>query len=202
MNYNTSCIYKLCCNDSNITDIYIGSTTNFRRRKFTHKCACNYNPGKSYNCNVYKFIRNNGGWDNWNMVQIESYEAKDKRDLHSRERYWIETLKSTLNKSIPTRTKQEWTQDNKEAIIIQKKKWGQENKVEIGNKRKRYREKNKELLSNINKLYREKNKEEINDKRKTHLICECGLTTTNNHKARHMKSNLHFSIMLHNFIYS
>ena len=93
-NYSRSSVYKLCCNDTNITDIYIGSTVNFRTRKFQHKHSCTNETGAKYNIPVYEFIRENGNWDAWDMVQIEQYEATDKRELHRRERHWIEQLKT------------------------------------------------------------------------------------------------------------
>lgn len=34
---------------------------------------------------------------NWHVIQLKAHEAKDKRDLETRERYWIEQLKPTLN---------------------------------------------------------------------------------------------------------
>jgi len=37
IDYSKSIIYKICCNDINIIDIYIGSTTNFITRKAEHK---------------------------------------------------------------------------------------------------------------------------------------------------------------------
>ena len=57
VNYNNSIIYKLCCKDTNITDIYVGSTTNFYRRKQDHKQQCNNTNSKEYNKNAYQFIR-------------------------------------------------------------------------------------------------------------------------------------------------
>ena len=35
--YSNTIIYKLCCNDPSITEIYIGHTTNFTQRKNRHK---------------------------------------------------------------------------------------------------------------------------------------------------------------------
>jgi len=52
---------------------------------------------------VYQFIRENGNWDSWIVEQIEKYEC-DKIEAEKRERHYIETLKPTLNKCIPTRT--------------------------------------------------------------------------------------------------
>ena len=37
--YQKGLIYKLCCKDLNIKDIYVGSTCNFARRKCQHKNA-------------------------------------------------------------------------------------------------------------------------------------------------------------------
>ena len=111
VNYNKGIIYKLCCKDPEITDIYIGSTTDFTKRKWKHKSQC-----KNPELNVHNFIRENGNWDNWDMIQVEAYKAENKRDLESRERHWIETLKSTLNKNIPTRTHEEYYQNNKEFL--------------------------------------------------------------------------------------
>jgi len=45
---------------------------------------------KEYNYNVYKFIRANGNFQNWDMVLIEKGEFEETIDLHKRERYWIE----------------------------------------------------------------------------------------------------------------
>ena len=112
VNYSNSIIYKLCCLDPTITDIYIGSTTSKYRRKNQHKSSCN---NKSYNRTyLYQFINQHGGWLNWDFVEIEQYNAKDKSDLHKRERHWIETLKSTLNKIIPEKRDDELSESYKQ----------------------------------------------------------------------------------------
>ena len=116
VNYSQSIIYKICCRNPDIKEIYIGSTTNFYRRKQEHKSICNNSNIKNYNLNVYKFIRNNGGWDNWEMVEVERYKAIDKQDLHKQERYWLEQLGATLNSQIPNRSIKEWKDNNKEKI--------------------------------------------------------------------------------------
>ena len=69
--YSKSIIYKLCCLDINVKDIYVGSTTCMRNRRYAHKFNCNSIKSKKYNGNVYTFIRDNGGWCNWSMIIIE-----------------------------------------------------------------------------------------------------------------------------------
>ena len=105
--YDQSTIYKLCCNNLDVTEIYIGSTTNFNRRKNQHKFRCNDEKSTGYNYYVYQFIRNNGGFQNWSMVEIELFNARDKKNLHRRERYWIETEKASLNIGRIALTKEE-----------------------------------------------------------------------------------------------
>ena len=109
-------IYKLVCNDVDIKETYIGSTQNFRSRKNCHKCACNNKNHKTYNYYIYQFIREHGEWSNWNMIQIEEYDFNTRNELNARERYWIETLQSKLNKQMPTRTKKEYYQLNSDKI--------------------------------------------------------------------------------------
>jgi predicted GIY-YIG superfamily endonuclease len=40
VNYANTIIYKLCCNDVSISDIYVGHTTNFIERRRQHKNTC------------------------------------------------------------------------------------------------------------------------------------------------------------------
>ncbi len=50
--HENAVVYKLCCDDPEITDIYVGSTCNFTVRKYQHKTACNNQNAKEYNRNV------------------------------------------------------------------------------------------------------------------------------------------------------
>ena len=85
-------IYKLVCSDINITDCYVGHTTDFTRRKQKHKSDCNDISGEKYNLNVYSFIRDNGGWDNWSMVIIENYTCNSSLESNKQERYYNITM--------------------------------------------------------------------------------------------------------------
>ena len=141
MNYDNAVIYKIVCNDLTITDCYVGSTTNFIKRKYQHKCASKINTEQ-----VYKFIRENGDWDNWSMVLVEEYPTTSYLLLGQRERYWIETLNANLNFQFPTRTDAEYYQDHKEHLLEYQKQYYELKKEEISKYKKQYREQNKELL--------------------------------------------------------
>lgn len=97
IDYSKTMMYKIVCNDLNIKDFYIGHTTSFKSKKCNHKRSCNNENANDYNYKVYKFIRENGGWKNWDMVKIEDYPCNSSLDAFKRQRELIEELKSTLN---------------------------------------------------------------------------------------------------------
>ena len=174
-NYQNAVIYKLCCKDINISEIYIGSTSNMRIRKSVHKNICNNTSSRNYNSYVYKFIRENGGFINWYMILLEKYPTTDKKSLEARERYWIELLKSKLNTLIPSLTLEEKKVNHKEGV----KKWYIENK----NSKKIYMK--TWINNNPDKII-------INyNKRKEKIYCECGSYISHRQKAIHYKSKKH-----------
>ena len=97
IDYSRSVLYKICSRDKTITDIYVGSTTDFSKRKSRHKTDCNKVNNKNYNLYVYGFIRENGGWVEWEMIQIEEYDCCSKRELEFKEEQLRSELKATLN---------------------------------------------------------------------------------------------------------
>ena len=101
IDFSKCVIYKIVCNDLNMTDIYVGHTTDFTKRKYMHKLYCNLTSHKSYNSKVYTTIRENGGWDEWSMIEIEKYSCIDSNEARARERYWYELLCATLNSNCP-----------------------------------------------------------------------------------------------------
>jgi hypothetical protein len=66
-------------------------------RKASHKSRCNTPTNKSYNFKIYQMIRENGGWENWFMIEIESRLVKDKREAERIEQEWIEKLQTNMN---------------------------------------------------------------------------------------------------------
>jgi hypothetical protein len=107
IDYSKTVIYKIVCKDLNVKDIYVGHTTDFIRRKNEHKRTCNNETSKSYNYKIYKSIRNNGGWDNFEMIEVEKFPCKDSNEAKTRERYYYELLQGNLNKNIPILTIEE-----------------------------------------------------------------------------------------------
>ena len=171
VNYANGKIYKLV---NNVDDeIYIGSTCNtLTKRKNDHKSMSKSKP----NMRVYQHLIQIG-WDNVEIVLIENHSCINMDELHRIERFWIDELKPKLNKYIPTRTIEEWYDDNKEVISQKRKEYQQKNKEVIAqtyvnnkevilHKMKQYRQNNKQLIAERKKQYRQNNKEVIFERNK------------------------------------
>lgn len=177
IDYSNTIIYKLCCKDISIIEIYIGHTTDMRKRKNKHKSNCNNEKNDKYNYYVYQFIRDNGGWDNWDMIEVERFEAIDGYDAKKKERYYIEELKATLNNKLPTQTQKEYREKNKEY-------------------KKEYRENNRNILLQKHRQWWHNNKDKLNEKAKEKIECECGCKIRKGDIARHKQTKKHINLML------
>jgi len=198
VNYGNGLIYKLCCNDTNIKEEYVGSTTDFTERKRCHKKNCNNPNSKEYNYNVYQFIRENGGFENWSMVLVEKYPCNDILELKSRERHFIELLETRLNSQIPMRTDKEYRdankdksknyyEENKESIKERKKQHRINNLDKYKERDKQYRLNNPEKIKEYSKNYYEENKEDQQNKNKVYY--ENNANKIKEHKKEYRKNN-------------
>ena len=161
IDFSKTIIYKIVCKDLNIQDVYIGHTTDFRARKTRHKAGCLNENGKHYNLNIYKIIRENGSWDNWEMIEIEKYPCNDSNEAGKRERYWYELNHATLNTMYPGRTHAEYVKENHAYFLLKYKQ------------------------------YHIEHKEEINERKRSKINCECGVIYCRDSKARHEKTIKH-----------
>ncbi len=173
VDWSKTIIYKICSNDLKITDMYVGHTTDLRKRRSQHKTSCNNPNDNHYNYMVYNFIRNNGGWDCWSVVLVEEFkECKNSNQALAKERFWIEELKASLNKVKPTRTKKEYYEENKPFFDEYHSEYSKE-----------YYKINKDAINQKSKEYYEKH----NDK----IVCECGKEILKKCLIRHTKTKLH-----------
>ena len=113
IDYSNTIIYKIVCRDPSVKDVYVGHTTNFVQRKYSHKQICNNIKSSYYNLKLYKTIRANGNWSNWNMIKINSYNCKDHLEAIQKEREHLEALGANLNnENIETHTDTETDTSN------------------------------------------------------------------------------------------
>ena len=73
--YAKTIIYKLINYDYPDL-VYVGSTTNFTKRKQGHKERCLNEKSKKHNLKLYVSIREYGGWENWSMIKICDYPCE------------------------------------------------------------------------------------------------------------------------------
>ena len=172
--YLKGVIYKLHKDD--MTEIYIGSTADEKHREKCHKSDCNNENSEEYNRKVYKFIRDNGGWDTWTFEVIERFPCENDIQLRIREQYYYDLMKPILNSQRPYISEEE----RKEEQAKRSAKHYLDNIEELKKYGRNYSAKN----------YKD-NKDEILKRGKQKHICDCGKEYTDGHKARHCDSNKH-----------
>ena len=152
VDYSKTQMYKLKHKDDAYDEnIYIGHTTNWIQRKGNHKKCCNNENSKEYNAKNYQTIRENGGWEEWEMIWIEDYPCNNNNEARAREEYLRCNNNAKLNTIRAIRT--------------------QEENIQI---RKEYREDNIDKLKEHSKEYYNNNKEILNKRKKEKITCECG----------------------------
>ena len=171
IDYSNACIYKICCNDSSVKDVYVGSTTNLGRRRGCHKANCHNGNIPAYNFPVYQFIRKNGGWDNWSVVKLQDVNSKE--DLFKTERMWVEKLGAALNKNVPSRSQQEWIATNREKVNACHRQYYQDHKESALEYQKR----------------------QYQQYRKERVTCPCGSCVVKRNLPQHHKSKKHLNFL-------
>ena len=123
IDYSKTHFYKIVCKDTEISDCYVGHTTDSTKRKSQHKRMTINENDRHYNIYLYQFIRENGGWENWDMINVATRNCKDSFEAKSIERDFTEQLKATLNrvKAVETQEekkmrKKQWAEDNAERV--------------------------------------------------------------------------------------
>lgn len=169
-NYQQGKIYKIVGNGK----IYVGSTCKMYlcQRLTQHKYHLipfqngTYGYTTSFECITDP---------NHYIELLELCPCNSKDELHLCERKWIDQLEC-VNKYIPTRTKQEYHNKNKEHISQYKKEWANSNQ---------------DALAKRSKEYYQENKEKIKEYKKKMHACDCGSIIRYSTKAQHERSKKH-----------
>ena len=193
--YSRTIIYKIVKNDDfENANVYVGSTTEFVKRKCGHQNNCNNENSKKHNYKVYKSIRSNGGWNEWSMIEIEKFPCNNKREALSRERYWYEFYNAKLNSMTmiirPEQAKEQRKQynlDNADKI----KQYNLDNADKHKQYNKQYYIDNADKIKQKDKQYRIDNSDKIKQK----ITCECGGKYTLRSKSIHRKSQKHINFI-------
>ena len=87
------CIYKIIPKQE-CKALYIGSTTNFKRRKNQHKKNSKNKFKKEV---LYEFIRALGGFDNFICEKVLEFPCESREEGLKKEKELIERMNATLN---------------------------------------------------------------------------------------------------------
>ena len=90
--YENGVIYMLKHKTDDTKEFYIGSSFDFKARCRTHKNSCNKQNDKKYNLKVYKYMRENGGFNEWTIVKLYDYPCKNKYELELEERKCMKNI--------------------------------------------------------------------------------------------------------------
>ena len=220
VDYSKIVIYKIQ-HESKDELLYVGSTTHFGNRKAQHKEKCYNTNNKIYNNKLYSTIRENGGWDAFNMVVIKEFPCKNKQEALIEEDRIMREMRSSLN----TYRAYQTTEERREYVKEYDKEYHKLNRDKHKERNKKYREKNidkckeyikeyyeqkkdkileyhkehyelnKEKINKKNKEYYKQNKEKIKEKNKEKnkekIICQCGCAVTKYNLARHKHTKKH-----------
>jgi intracellular sulfur oxidation DsrE/DsrF family protein len=176
--------------------VYVGSTTNFSQRKAKHKYLWN-KEGKEFKYPIYCHIRDNGGFDYFEIIPIKSLKLENKTELIIAEQVEIDKHRNLVNRQKAHMTIEEhkeydkkWREEHKEELKEYNKQYYQEHKEIINEKnkeyQKEYREEHKEVIAEKMKLYYQENKEIIKEKQNERVKCPiCNSTVTQGQIKRH-----------------
>tara|TARA_Y100001978_G_C23658297_1_gene417248 strand:- start:562 stop:1296 length:735 start_codon:yes stop_codon:yes gene_type:complete len=145
--YSKTVIYKIICKDTTIIESYGGHSVDLYYRTSRHKSSCNNPNDKCYNSYVYQFIRENGGWDNWDVVWQYNYPCNNKTEALEEEKKFIAVNNCELNSINPLSTEEEKKQKQKET------------------KRKTYAENKEAIIETIKQKYAEKIENETEEEK-------------------------------------
>lgn len=165
IDYKKAVIYSIV-SKTDETLLYIGSTTDFRKRKNKHKSDCNT---ETYLTPVYLMIRTNGGWDAFDMKPVKEFPCENKIQLVIEEERIRKEMNANLNSRKAYVTKEEEKESNKEyhhQYKEKRKELYEQNKDEINKKRKETDTLNREKLNDYAREYLQKNRDKINQQRR------------------------------------
>jgi hypothetical protein len=78
IDYSNAVFYKIYCKNPLISDVYVGITTNFIQRKYSHTRSCYDRQSPHYACTLYTAIRKFGSWDNWSIEIIATHNCSNR----------------------------------------------------------------------------------------------------------------------------
>ena len=182
--YSKGKIYKICSDDPDITDVYIGSTvrtleirlskhiTATRRQYRIHKLFALY------------------GVEKFHIELIEDYPCGSKKDLVMREQHYIDSL-DCINERNAYTDKIEYRKSMADIKYEYDKMRRANNKEKIAAEKKQYAINNKEKVSQQQRNKYLRNQEKLKEK----IVCDCGTICCSYSLNLHKKTKKHATLL-------
>lgn len=166
--YQNGKIYEIY-NGEDEKDNYIGSTTLELQKKFGgYKTSAMCSSSGSYNKGIWKHMRGKGV-DKFKIRLIEKYPCNSKIELFTREQYWQDLKKPSINKQRAIRTEgQKYTQKREAGSKYDRSDRGQ---------------KMRKINSKISRIT---------------MICDCGSRTSKNAQSKYRRTKTHYDWLKEN----
>jgi hypothetical protein len=204
VNYDKGLIYCINAKDTGKL-LYVGSTTSLRHRIGSYKSVIqnkNNITKSSYHSPIYKYIRENGGWDNIVFTEYMDAPSSSKQELERKENEVILELQPELNVNLPRQTREEYLERNRDLINERQNKFREENRDHVNQQAREYGRRNyldpekKERILERGRQYKENNKEAIKERKSKPEHCAiCGCDVCHDGMYRHIKSMKHINNM-------
>lgn len=149
--YSIYKIHKKSLAENAEVKTYIGHTKNFLVRRRVHKHSCNH--GVDYS--LYKHIRDNGGWDEWEMTELFQVECETEQAARVHEQKAIEEYGGNLNTYKAFLSEE----DSKEYRRIKSKEWNKAHVEQCKEYLKNWRESHKDYQSKWRENHPESHKD-------------------------------------------
>ena len=227
IDFSKTVIYKI--QHKELDDLlYVGSTTEYVKRKNRHKTTSYANDtNKNYNLKLYKTIRDNGGWDMFNMIIVKPFPCENRRQAEAEEDCVMREMRASLNMRRSYQTQEEltehrkkyylehiedyrqWRLENNDKIKEKRREYYLENQDEIKEKSREYRLENTDKIKEQKREHYLKNQDEINAKKREHyhkirdklkekFECPCGGRYSHEYRTKHFKTKLHQNFLKNN----
>lgn len=180
-----------CFEENGCKSFYIGSSKNVWQRMHQHRYSLENNNSIYKNFHLYKCIRENGGYDNWQVIILDTIFCNNLREAEEVEQKYIDLFEPDLN------SKRAFLSDEeriKKKIEITEN-WRKDNQEYIKKYSKNYHEKTyenkKEIILERVKNYALNNPDKILERRRKKQTCDCGATFNHRQQQRHFRTEKH-----------
>jgi len=185
--YSKGKIYKICSDDPDITDVYIGSTIQDLSKRFNgHRSNFNcYAETRPTFCSSFKLFHKYG-LNKFHIEKLDDFPCESKKELLIREQFYICKFKCVNDRP---------SYETPECKRARHRAYGQ-NRTFTKEQREQQKIYNKAYKSVPEHKIKNKEYESVRrQKTKIYIVCECGSEVSNHCMLRHKRSKKHATLV-------